>query len=121
MIVAIENSLVRLDIQDTLESLGIGHIRCVSTPAQALVAVNKERCTAFILGLEGANPESQQLVDALEQLRIPVVIVASGVNLVETLPRLSRVENLRVPFDSTSLAAALHRALQSWLTPPDAS
>jgi CheY-like chemotaxis protein len=121
VVIAIENAFVRLDIQDTLRDLGVDNVRAVSTAIQAIAALEKEPCDAAILGLEGANPECQHLVDVLERLRIPIVIVASGVDLLETLPRLAHADNLSVPFDSLSLADALDRALRSGLTRPDAS
>lgn len=118
VVVAIENPLVRLDVEDSLRDMGMSPTRCVSTAMQALATLENDRCDAVVLGLEGSNPHCQRLVDALEQLRIPVVFVASGVNLLETLPRLAHAESLSVPFDSSSLAAALGRALQSALKPP---
>lgn len=121
VMVAIENVLIRLDIQDTLWELGIVQTCSASTAAQAIAHIGKDCCDVFILGLEGTNPECQRLVDELERFGIPIIIVTNGVNFVETLPRISHTENLGVPFDSDSLRAALNRTRRSVLKPPDAT
>jgi len=121
VIVAIESPLVRLDALDTLRDLGIIQLRAASTAMQAYSAVNSESCDAFVLGLDVTGPQCQQLVDALERRRIPILIVSSGVSLVETLPKLTRAESLSVPFDRQSLADALNRVLRSDFKQPDAT
>jgi DNA-binding NtrC family response regulator len=121
VIIVIESPLVRFDVQDTLRDLGIVYVRGVSTPRQALAALGKERCDVVILGLETISLDCQRLFDALELFDIPVVNVASGMSLEDTLPRRARMESLQVPVSSMSLEAALERALRSGFKQPGAS
>lgn len=111
---------MRLDAKDTLLDLGVRHVRTASSADQATAMLNKESCDAFILGLDVAGSDFQHLANFLQDLDIPTLIVASGISLSETLPRMNRAHGLSAPFDKASLSATLNRALCSAVMQPGA-
>lgn len=118
IIIAIESTLVRLDVQDTLDNLGLHRVRSASSAAQALAALTTELCDIMVLGIDTSSETSMRLIEMLAELRIPTLIVASGVAVMEICPRLAYAQSLSVPFDSTSLGNALKDAQESSVRPP---
>lgn len=116
VIIAIESSLVRLDVKDTLRDLGIDRVRVAATASLALAALDMAPCDVAILGFESCNQNWSQLIGALVHRHIPTVILGSGAGLGDSAPTPSNVESLSVPFDSPSLSDAITRAIRSRLS-----
>lgn len=112
VIIAIESSLVRLDVEDTLRGLGIGKVRGAATADIALAALDMAPCDVAILGFESCDQSWTQLIEVLVQKHIPSVIMGSSAGLVDSALKRPCVESLSVPFDATSLSDAIARAIR---------
>ena len=112
VIIAIESSLVRLDVEDTLRDLGIGKVRGAATADIALAALDMAPCDVAILGFESCDQSWTQLIEVLVQKHIPSVIMGSSAGLVNSTLKRPCVESLSVPFDATSLSDAIARAIR---------
>lgn len=113
VIIAIESSLVRLDIEDTLRDLGIGRVRGAATADLALAALDMAPCDVAILSFEGCSRSWTQLIEVLVQKHIPAVIMGSSAGFIDSALKLPGVVSLSLPFDATSLSDAITRAIRS--------
>ena len=112
VLAVVESVVVLIDIEDTLQEIGITRIRATSSPSHALAAVLETEFDLALLGLEGNEAGRQQLLDALREKAIPVLLVASGTSQAQPLLPPS-ANSVSVPFDTPTLAEAVAATLSA--------
>lgn len=120
ILVAIDSAFILLDVQDTLRELGYNNVLGTCSAVQARAELRRQPCDVVILGLDATRSEFDLLLEELEELHVPTLLVAGGVP-VTAFPALRRMAVVRAPFDSTALASAIAHVVQEETRQPDGS
>ncbi len=90
--VAIDSAFILLDAKDTLAELGLKDITGATSAAIALKALRRERYDVVILGLDSSSCGVDALLDELERLHVPTLVIANGLpdDVCSRLPELGR-------------------------------
>lgn len=109
--VAIDSAFILLDAKDTLAELGLKDITGATSAAIALKALRRERYDVVILGLDSSSCGVDALLDELERLHVPTLVIANGLPD-DVCSRLPGTGTVNVPFDSASIALAILHVVQ---------
>ena len=106
-----DNSIIRLDIEETLRSFGIELVSGASTLEAALQMAEVENIGFAILDFEIGRKTSLPVAQRLVQMGIPVLFLTAYGNDVELPPELSHLTILAKPFTTSLLAEGILRSL----------
>ncbi len=106
-----DDSLIRLDLQDTLGQLGVTSSLGASSVAQALDLLAKQRVEFAILDYQLRNSTSVKLAEVLLQMGIPFLFLTAYGSEIDLPAALRPVPVLPKPFTTALLAEAVLLAL----------
>lgn len=102
-----DDSLIRLDLQDTLSQLGVTSSIGASSVAQALDLLTKHQIQFSILDYQLRDGTSVKLADALLGMGIPFLFLTAYGSEVDLPASLAHVPVLPKPFTTALLAEAV--------------
>ena len=106
-----DDSLIRLDLQDTLTQLGAGSSSGVSSALQALDLLAKQKFAFAILDFQLRDGTSLGVAEALLHMGIPFLFLTAYGKEIDLPASLRHVPVLPKPFTTALLAEAVLQAL----------
>lgn len=113
-----DDSIIRLDLEETLKGFGLKHVHGASTleAAAQIIASSPIRFAVLDFNLGQANTVA--VAEALTARGVPAVFLTAYGSAVELPPSLSHVQVLAKPFSSELLVQAMLKELDV-LTPAE--
>jgi CheY-like chemotaxis protein len=112
VLVVEDQSLIAMDIEETLTRLGVTEVLLASTTDAAFALLRETRPRVAILdfNLRG-GATSERVADSLLRDGVPFLFATGYGDNVMIPPRFAGVDILRKPVNAAQLAAALHAAV----------
>jgi CheY-like chemotaxis protein len=106
-----DDSLIRLDLQDTLNQLGVGSCSGASSVVQALDLIAKHEFAFSVLDFQLRDGTSVSLAEALLRRGVPFLFLTAYGKEIDLPASLTHVPVLPKPFTTALLAEAVLQAL----------
>ena len=116
-LVAEDDSIIRLDLEETLKGFGFRHVHGASTLEAAAEIISSSPIRFAVLDYSIGPSNTVAMAEALTARGVPAVFLTAYGTAVELPPSLAHVQVLSKPFSPELLAAALFRELGD-LDPP---
>jgi DNA-binding NtrC family response regulator len=108
-----DDSIIRLDLEETLKGFGLRHVHGASSleAAAKIIAASPIRFAVLDYNVGACNTVA--MAEALTARGVPTLFLTAYGNAVELPPSLSHVQVLAKPFSSDLLAEAILRELEA--------
>lgn len=114
-----DDSIIRLDLEQTLKSFGLKHVHGASTLEAAAAIIASSPIRFVVLDYNIGSSNTVAMAEALTASGVPAVFLTAYGTSVELPPSLAHVQVLAKPFSSDLLAAALLKELDELAPPPE--
>lgn len=106
-----DDSMIRLDLEQTLKGFGLEHVHGASTLEGAAAIVESEPIRFAVLDYVVGGSNTVAVAEALAARGVPVLFLTAYGKSVELPAGLAHLQVLSKPFSSDLLAAAMLREL----------
>lgn len=113
-----DDSIIRLDLEQTLKGFGLKHVHGASTLEAAAEIISSSPIRFAVLDYNIGPSNTVAMAEALVASGVPALFLTAYGTSVELPESLSRMQVLAKPFSSELLAAAMLKELGR-LSPPD--
>lgn len=107
-----DDTIIRLDVEETLRTLGLTRIHGTGSVASAMAALETETVRFAVLDFMLRDENSLAVADALLERGTPLIFLTAYGEDVALPPNLRHVYVLSKPFTTAMLAEALHKAIK---------
>jgi len=108
-----DDSIIRLDLEETLRGFGLKHVHGASTLEAAARIIATSPIRFAVLDYNVGHSNTVAMAEALAARGVPALFLTAYGSSVELPPSLAHVQVLSKPFSSELLAEALLKELQA--------
>jgi DNA-binding NtrC family response regulator len=113
-----DDSMIRLDLEQTLKGFGLKHVHGASTLEAASKIISSSSIRFAVLDYNIGPANTVAVAEALTARGIPALFLTAYGTSVELPPSLAHVQVLSKPFSSDLLAAAMLKELDDMKSGP---
>ena len=113
-----DDSIIRLDLEQTLKGFGLKHVHGASTLEAATKIISASPIRFAVLDYNVGPANTVAMAEALTARGVPALFLTAYGTSVELPASLSHVQVLAKPFSSDLLAEALLKELEALVTAP---
>lgn len=106
-----DDSIIRLDLEETLKGFGLKHVHGASTLEAAASIIESSPIRFAVLDYNVGPSNTVAMAEALAASGVPALFLTAYGTSVELPPSLAHVQVLAKPFSSDLLAAAMLKEL----------
>lgn len=107
-----DNSIIRLDLEETLKGFGLKHVHGASTLEAAAAIIAASPIRFAVLDYNVGTSNTVAMAEALAASGVPALFLTAYGTAVELPPGLAHLQVLAKPFSSDLLAEAMLRELE---------
>lgn len=111
ILVVEDQSLIALDMENTLRELGAEHIHLASSAPEAFEMIERSKPHLAILDFNLGDRTSENIAELLLKLRIPFLLTTGYSDRVLIPEKLRDVTIVRKPISNSAVAAAINSVL----------
>lgn len=113
-----DDSIIRLDLEQTLKGFGLQHVHGASTLEAAIAIISTSPIRFAVLDYVIGSSNTVAVAEALAARGVPALFLTAHGKSVDLPAGLAHLQVLSKPFSTELLAAAILRELAA-LSPPD--
>jgi len=113
-----DDSIIRLDLEETLKGFGFRHVHGASSLEAAVTIIDTAPICFAVLDYSVGTSNTVTVAEALTARGVPTLFLTAYGTAVELPPSLAHLEVLSKPFSSEILADAMLRVLKLTVPPP---